>query len=211
MLTITGPGTADDLRQRKGVVISGRIHPGESNSSFIMKGVIDFLTQDDSPEAYLLRNHFVFKIVPMINVDGVICGNYRSSLAGVDLNRQWQNPNQLLFPEVFHLKKMINNFNKTNPIVLYCDLHGHSRARSVFMYGNNYSENPESTRLFPYIMSKLGPQIFNYKKCTFSVSKFKEGTGRVCVWKMLKIPAVYTLEASLCGAAKTSNQPHFVP
>lgn len=129
MLTITAPGTADELLQRKGVVISGRIHPGESNSSFIMKGVIDFLTQDDSPEAYLLRNHFVFKIVPMINVDGVICGNYRSSLAGVDLNRQWKNPNQILFPEVFHLKKMISVFNKTNPIVLYCDLHGHSRAR----------------------------------------------------------------------------------
>jgi len=52
---------------------------------------------------------------------------------------------------------MIVNFNKTNPIVLYCDLHGHSRARSVFMYGNNYSENPESTRLFPYIMQKLVP------------------------------------------------------
>jgi murein tripeptide amidase MpaA len=87
MLTITGPSTGDELLQRKGVVISGRIHPGESNSSFIMKGVIDFLTQDDSPEAYLLRKNFVFQIVPMINVDGVISGNYRSSLAGVDLNR----------------------------------------------------------------------------------------------------------------------------
>jgi murein tripeptide amidase MpaA len=87
MLTITGPSTGDELLQRKGVVISGRIHPGESNSSFIMKGVIDFLTQDDSPEAYLLRKNFVFQIVPMINVDGVISGNSRSSLAGVDLNR----------------------------------------------------------------------------------------------------------------------------
>lgn len=55
MLTITAPGTADEIKQRKGVVISGRIHPGESNCSFIMKGVIDFLTKDDSPDAYLLR------------------------------------------------------------------------------------------------------------------------------------------------------------
>ena len=74
----------------------------------------------------------------MINVDGVIAGNYRSSLVGMDLNRQWKNPNQTLFPEIFSMKRMIQNFNKTNSIVLYCDLHGHSRSRQVFMYGNNY-------------------------------------------------------------------------
>jgi len=55
MLTITAPGSAEDIKQKKGVVISARIHPGESNSSFIMKGVIDFLTSYDSPESYLLR------------------------------------------------------------------------------------------------------------------------------------------------------------
>ena len=74
----------------------------------------------------------------MINVDGVIAGNYRSSLVGMDLNRQWKNPNATLFPEIFSMKRMIRDFNKTNPIVLYCDLHGHSLSRQVFMYGNNY-------------------------------------------------------------------------
>ena len=29
------------------------------------------------------------KVVPMLNPDGVINGNYRCSLAGVDLNRVW--------------------------------------------------------------------------------------------------------------------------
>ena len=28
-------------------------------------------------------------IVPMINVDGVVCGNYRTGLAGKDLNRMY--------------------------------------------------------------------------------------------------------------------------
>jgi hypothetical protein len=32
----------------------------------------------------------VFKIIPIINVDGVIFGNYRCSLSGIDLNRTWQ-------------------------------------------------------------------------------------------------------------------------
>ena len=53
--------------------------------------------------------------------------------------------------------------------------------------------------------------MFDFKKCTFQSSKIKEGTGRVTLWKMLKIPAVYTLEASLCGASKKSKLPHFTP
>lgn len=66
---------------KKGVFISARVHPGESNASWMMKGVIDFLTSP-SPEAKALREHFVFRIVPILNPDGVINGNYRCSLSG---------------------------------------------------------------------------------------------------------------------------------
>ena len=37
----------------------------------------------DAPKAARLRELCVFKIIPMLNPDGVICGNYRCSLAGV--------------------------------------------------------------------------------------------------------------------------------
>ena len=47
----------------------------------MMKGVIDFLV-GNSPEAAALRDNFVFKIIPMLNPDGVINGNYRCSLVG---------------------------------------------------------------------------------------------------------------------------------
>jgi murein tripeptide amidase MpaA len=57
----------------------------------MMKGAIDFLTSD-APEARVLRDKFVFKLVPMLNVDGVVNGNYRCSLSGADLNRRWKNP-----------------------------------------------------------------------------------------------------------------------
>jgi cytosolic carboxypeptidase protein 2/3 len=53
----------------------------------MMKGVIDFLTDPNNTEASLLRENFLFKIIPMLNPDGVINGNYRCSLAGCDLNR----------------------------------------------------------------------------------------------------------------------------
>jgi murein tripeptide amidase MpaA len=36
----------------------------------------------------------------MLNPDGVINGNHRTSLAGCDLNRRWAAPNKALHPEV---------------------------------------------------------------------------------------------------------------
>ena len=54
-----------------------------------MQGIIDFLLSD-SKEAQFLRSNYVFKIVPVLNPDGVIYGNYRCSLLGVDLNRRKQ-------------------------------------------------------------------------------------------------------------------------
>jgi len=47
----------------------------------MMKGLIDYLVSK-TPEARALRDNFVFKIVPILNPDGVINGNYRCSLAG---------------------------------------------------------------------------------------------------------------------------------
>lgn len=57
-----------------------------------------------------------------------------------------------MFPEVSAIRKMVEHFNLENPVVLAVDLHGHSRTREAFVYGNNYLHNPESTRLFPFIL-----------------------------------------------------------
>lgn len=53
----------------------------------MMEGMLDFLTDPINEEAIFLRKAYIFKIIPMINPDGVIHGNYRCSLSGVDLNR----------------------------------------------------------------------------------------------------------------------------
>jgi murein tripeptide amidase MpaA len=72
----------------------------------MMKGVIDFLISDTT-EAKALRDQFVFKIIPMLNPDGVINGNYRCSLLGCDLNRRWKYPSEMLHPTIFHTKSLI--------------------------------------------------------------------------------------------------------
>ena len=43
------------MNKRKGVVITARVHPGESVGSWMMKGVLDFLTDPNNIEAELLR------------------------------------------------------------------------------------------------------------------------------------------------------------
>lgn len=68
------------------IIMSARVHPGETCASYIMHGVIQFLISQN-PLAAALRSSFVFKLVPMLNPDGVVNGSYRCSLAGCDLNR----------------------------------------------------------------------------------------------------------------------------
>ena len=61
------------LCDRRVIVLSSRVHPGETNASWIMHGLLDYLTSQ-SKEAQLLRMSYVFKIIPMLNIEGVIHG-----------------------------------------------------------------------------------------------------------------------------------------
>ncbi|KAL6756575.1 hypothetical protein V8C86DRAFT_2645415, partial [Haematococcus lacustris] len=103
---------------------------------WIMQGILDFLTSA-APEAALLRSSFVFKIIPMLNTDGVINGSYRCSLAGCDLNRTWERPVRWLQPTVFHTKRLMQALaaSPASRLALYIDIHGHSTKEDVFFYG----------------------------------------------------------------------------
>ena len=78
----------------------------------------------------------------MINVDGVVIGNARTSLVGLDLNRRWTQPNPLIHPEVFFLKKEMLLAHKTfDGIQIFCDLHGHNKNPNAFVYGCHKAAN----------------------------------------------------------------------
>ena len=72
LLTITNPSSNEEENtSKKAIVLSARVHPGETNSSWMMKGFLDFLL-GNTDDAKLLRDTFIFKIVQMLNPDGVI-------------------------------------------------------------------------------------------------------------------------------------------
>lgn len=63
------------LGNRPCVVLTARVHPGESNASWVLKGTLEFLCSSD-PVAESLREAYIFKVIPMLNPDGVINGKY---------------------------------------------------------------------------------------------------------------------------------------
>ncbi|CAF0963815.1 unnamed protein product [Adineta ricciae] len=216
LLTITSLYNEDDMYQdekqtipiqeRSYIVLSARVHPGESNASWIMKGIIDYLLSDEQT-ARILRDRYVFKIVPMLNPDGVINGCSRCSLATKDLNRQWSSPNSTLFPTIYHTKGLIAYLSmcSSRPVTLFCDFHGHSRQKNFFFYGND----PRLHYLGPAVgrsaVTKLFPKLFTgvpgfaLQNCLFTMRKQKEGCARIVVWDEFKIDLAYTMEATYCG------------
>ncbi|KAI5936413.1 Cytosolic carboxypeptidase 2 [Manis javanica] len=201
LVTITNPSrTPQEAAAKKAVVLSARVHPGESNGSRIMKGFLDFILSK-SPDAQLLRDIFVFKVVPMLNPDGVIVGNYRCSLAGKDLNRNYKTVLKESFPSIWYTRNMIKRLLEEREVLLYCDFHGHSRKNNIFLYGCNNS-NPKywlHEQVFPLMLGKNAPDKFSFRSCNFKVQRCKEGTGRVVMWRM-GILNSYTMESTFGGS-----------
>ena len=58
------------------VVVTARVHPGETPASFVCHGLVDWLLST-SKQALQLRQAVTLVVVPMLNPDGVFLGNYR--------------------------------------------------------------------------------------------------------------------------------------
>ena len=83
------------------------MHPGETPSSFVFNGFLDFILRKDDPRAAALRNQYVFKMMPMLNPDGVKRGHYRTDPRGVNLNRVYTDPDPLFHPSIFAAKSIM--------------------------------------------------------------------------------------------------------
>ncbi|CAI4227634.1 unnamed protein product [Auanema sp. JU1783] len=210
MLTATAAGTKQEVATRKVIVISARVHPGESNSSWIMHGLFNELLCNRSETVDSLLSKFVFKLIPMLNPDGVINGSHRCSLAGVDLNRVWDKPNRTLHPEIFHSKGIIQYLTDVchRTPWMFIDFHGHSRKSSIFLFGNNPEQSYKSTDkkmqhenefvALPEVLDKISP-CFSIDNCRFTIVPSKESSARVTVWRQFGVARSYTMESTYSG------------
>jgi len=210
LLEVTEPtNSKEQYLARRGVVITARCHPGETPPSFILRGILDFLTSSN-PAAAKLRQMYVFKLIPMMNPDGVVSGNSRSTLEGADLNRMWQEPNpqdrRRDFKILAAIKKLISDFTSERKVPLVLDLHAHSRRCNIFAYGCRPSKGVDFAdkqlsgfeRVFPKMISQFCA-AFKYSGCSYKLKKSKEGTERITIHRDYGVRGMYTIEASFLG------------
>ena len=122
----------DTIRSpRQTVWIHARTHAAETGPSFLLEGLIQAALGDDAL-GLSLRQQFIFKIVPMHNVDGVVIGNYRTNAASINLENQWLfDPGSLMINSSAPLEdRILNQFgmvpvllNQRTPVTLALNLH----------------------------------------------------------------------------------------
>jgi murein tripeptide amidase MpaA len=103
-----------------------RQHPGETMGSFIMDEILNYFAGEPSIEKEFILWRFNIYCIPMVNVDGVVLGNYRGNAHGYDLNRCWDRESFHKLPEITLIKRELKRIHRKWPIELILDLHGHS-------------------------------------------------------------------------------------
>ncbi len=108
----------DDTKKRIWVI--ARQHPGESMAEWFIEGFLKRLLDESDPLARKLLEKAVFYVIPNVNPDGSYLGNLRCNALGVNLNREWANPNLESSPEVYHILKTM----ELTGVDLNLDIHG---------------------------------------------------------------------------------------
>lgn len=202
---ITSPNSSIPLAGKSCIFLTGRIHPGETSGSFVLHGLIEFLISDHPVAKYIL-DHCIVRIVPMINIDGVVEGSYRVSLMGQDLNRIWANPNPVMQPVVYKTKTLIEQTAQERPLIVYIDFHGHSNQHGTFAFGCPNAKNvglKDAEKLLPRLFSFLSEE-FTWENCEFTFPKERKNAGRIIVRCEMGVVQSLTIEASF-GAVKAGK------
>jgi hypothetical protein len=198
------------------VFLSARVHPGETIASHMLEGFLDFITSGDEI-ADQLRSMFVFKVVPMLNPDGVFRGNYRGDSFGVNLNRVFDNPDPFKHPTIWATKQYVAYLSSVYDLKWYLDFHGHANKLGSFILANWISDPARQIEMlkFAYYCQANNPN-FDMSECDFapkgmlpnhkqnsstpnSIERTKEGTSRVAMYKTTGATHCYTFEANYHG------------
>ena len=98
-------------QNKKYVLITSRVHPGETPSSHVFNGILKYLLDKTDPRAQVLRDNFVFVMVPFLNPDGVYRGHYRMDTQGNNLNRFYKDPKFKDQPTIYATRELFLNLS----------------------------------------------------------------------------------------------------
>ncbi|KAJ3125949.1 Cytosolic carboxypeptidase-like protein 5 [Nowakowskiella sp. JEL0407] len=205
---------------KKFFFISARVHPSETVSSYIADGFLEFILRPNDPRAKRLREMYVFKIIPMVNPDGVSNGNYRGDNSGTNLNRVYASPDPVSHPTIHAIKTYLTYLSTLGEIEFYIDLHGHANRFGCFLFGNHLNDPQKQIETITYAkIMELNCPWFEFGSCDFSarsmsakdrVDESKEGCGRVAIYKALKVTHCYTFENNyFCSKSESRVLPPY--
>jgi predicted deacylase len=175
-------------------VVLARQHSGETQGSFLIEGMMDYLLSSNL--MLDVRKKFLIHFIPVVNPEGIAHGNYRTNIRGYDINRSWRNPKLEKTPESYYIKVYLRKIHQESPITLILDLHGHSKSFNSFFYGNpknmqSYTTK-ENPKFLPYFLSTKIKEI-SYSQCCFGVTQGKSDTARVVLGEIFPKALVYTI------------------
>lgn len=105
------------FRGKRVYLLSSRVHPGETPASYVFNGFLDLILRENDPRAKALRKQFVFKMIPLLNPDGVQRGHYRTDQRGVNLNRLYLDPDINLHPSIYASKSILVYHHIKNRVI----------------------------------------------------------------------------------------------
>lgn len=114
-----------DARPEAGLYLMARQHAGETPGSWVLDGVLRFLASNQ-PAAQGFRAGVDIWVVPFVDLDGVVNGDYGKDAFPWDFNRAWEQLPQR--PEVQAIQRDLMRFAQLADRRLVIDLHapGHS-------------------------------------------------------------------------------------
>ena len=180
---------------KKVVLISSRVHPGEVGASHMFNGFLDVLMDANNPQSRDILKNFVLKIVPCMTPDGVYRGYYRLDTQGMNLNRYYLDPSPELYPTTYAVKGVLKQMASYETLFMYVDFHAHASKKGMFMFGNSLKGDDQVDNVLLARLMSLNCLNFDMTECSFSdkimtkkdkKGDSREGTGRVAVYKDTK-------------------------
>ena len=199
--------------KKKIFVVTSRVHPGETPATHVFNGFLGFLLQRDDERAIKLREKFVFKLIPIVNPDGVSFGHYRSDSQGQNLNRFYDDPKPDLHPETFAVKSLIMYYFGKGSLEVCIDLHAHANRMGSFAYCNHLGSQQQIDTIMYTKLVAMNCPYFDFRSCSFSERNMsikdkngesKEGSNRVALYRSTNLVHIYTIETNYSCASLTT-------
>ena len=179
-------GVTDETKDKPYVVLIGRQHPPEVTGALaLMPFVEETLSQDKLSTAFLEK--FNLLIVPLVNPDGVVAGNWRFNMGGTDLNRDWGPFRQ---PETRAVRDAFKRFETgQDRIAFFLDFH--STWRNLL-----YTQTDEEPTIPPMFTKKwveavdkrLDDKVYKFTREPRAVSE--RPISKNYIYELYGVPAI---------------------